>query len=399
MLPRGWRRFKRTVEFFVFGLFDWAALAGRRYSADRCRVALVHVELLGDAFLWLPYAQAMVSALVRRGQIPVVVCETAVHSVLASALPGCEILAIDRRSFLRDAPSRWRMLRALRDLGVSHTYLCSHPRDGITQDAVVRALGAPATGFWNTYADRPVLDRWASNRLYDLLVGAQAGAHVQTHHRALLDAAGFGETPVIPAALPVEPSSPCSDPYWVLAPGASREYRRWPEDRFAALAARVAQHFPQLRCVILGAPAERALGERIASVIGDRALNLAGKTTVPDLIHWIAHAQLVVGNDSAAGHIAAAVGTPSVIVVGGGHWGRCYPYPREAPVRCLPTVVGHPMPCFGCDWQCIHTARTDRPFPCIEQVPADDVIRAVEAILSGLSRPDTPGDAPTLQQG
>ncbi|CAI8832557.1 glycosyltransferase family 9 protein [Methylocaldum szegediense] len=398
MQARWWRRFKRAVEFFIFGLFDRVALVGRKNQPDQRRIALVHVQLLGDAFLWLPYAQAMVSTLVLRGQVPVIVCEAAVRPVLATGLSGCEIVAINKRDFLRCAPCRWRILRGLRDLQASHTYLCSHPRDGITQDAIVRALGAPATGFWDTYADRPAIDRWMGNRLYHNLIKVEAGG-IQTHHRALLKATGFGEVAVMPVAFPNQPTSPCPDPYWVLSPGASREFRRWPEDRYAEVAACVAERFPQLRCVILGSAAECALGERIASILGERVLNLVGKTSVTELIRWITHAKLVVGNDSAAGHIAAGVGIPSVIVVGGGHWGRCYPYPKEAPVRCLPTVVGRSMECFGCDWQCIHTARTDRPFPCIEQVPAEDVIRAVDTMLSAASVPGATSDAPPLQQG
>jgi hypothetical protein len=72
-----------------------------------------------------------------------------------------------------------------------------------------------------------------------------------------------------------------------------------------------------------------------------------------------------------------------VIVAGGGHWGRCYPYnPAEAPVRALPHTVGYPMPCYGCDWICEHTTRTDRPYPCISGVTVDAVWFQVQAALA-----------------
>ncbi len=395
------RRLKRLVEFVAYGLFDCLALLGVSPQPRGQRIALVHVQLLGDAFLWLPYAQALVGALRREGCTPVVICEDGVRAVFATALPGCEIFSVTKHSFLRDPRTRWRSLHGLRRLGVARTYLCSHPRDGITQDAIVRALGAPATGFDAVYADRPAIDRALSRRLYGQLVKTNSGAHVQVHHRAFLQAAGYGGVPVIPVDFPVDPKAPLPDEYWVLAPGASRTFRRWPEQRFAEVALNLARRRPQLRCVIVGSAAERDQAGAIAARLGDSAINLAGQTGVLQLVDWIAHARLLLGNDSAAGHMAAAVDTPSVVVVGGGHWGLCYPYdPQEAPVRRPPVAVGHAMPCYGCDWRCVHTARTDRPFPCIEDVRVEDVFRAVDSLLDrppSAARPA--GQTPALGAG
>lgn len=395
------RRVKRLLEFLGYALFDWAALLGRPPQRGAARVALVHVQLLGDGFLWLPYAQAWVQATTREGQRPIIVCERAVRDVFAAALPGCEIFALDKQAFLRSPRARLRSLRALRALGVGRTFHFSVPRDGSVQDGVVRALGAPAVGFAAEYADRPAIDRWLSRTLYSQLVPPEPNAHVHVQQRKFMQALGLDDSPIAPLRWP-QPTAPTMDaPYWILAPGASRAFRQWPAERFATVAAHLASARPDWRCVIVGTAGERPLAQAIAQRLGDVAINLAGQTDVMALIGWIAHARLVLGNASAAGHIAAAMGTPAVVVVGGGHWGRCYPYdPEASPVRRLPVAVGYPMLCFGCHWYCVHTTRTDRPFPCIDGVTVETVIQAVDAVLGGRTSAGTVStDPPALEAG
>jgi len=384
------RRVKRLLEFLGYALFDWAALLGRPPQCGAARVALVHVELLGDGFLWLPYAQAWAQATAREGQRPIIICERAVRGVFASALPGCDIFALDKRAFLRSPRARLRSLRALRALEVARSFNFSVPRDGSVQDAVVRALGAPAVGFAAEYADRPSVDRWLSRKLYLQLVSPEPNAHVHVQQQKFMQTLGLGDLPATPLHWPPPPAPTMDAPYWILAPGASRAFRQWPAERFAAVAAHLASARPNWRCVIVGTASERPLAQAIAQRLGDAAIDLAGQTDVMALIGWIAHARLALGNDSAAGHIAAVMGTPAVVVVGGGHWGRCYPYdPAASPVRRLPVAVGHRMPCFGCDWYCVHTARTDRPFPCIDSVAVEIVIRAVDTVLGGHASADS----------
>ncbi len=393
------RRLKRLLEFAGYTAFDRLALLGHPPRARHGRVALVHVGLLGDAFMALPYVQALARKLARDGKSSLVVCEQAVREVFAEALPGAEVFALPKKAFLHDAHARWRILQALRAHGAERAYHFWSPRDGILQDAIVRALGAPAVGFEAVYADRPEIDVKLSRRLYSVLVPSRPGVHLGVQYRAFLQALDDGDFPVKPLEWPLQKEPPIEQPYWLLVPGASREFRRWPEQRFAEVAAHVLRRRPDWRCVIVGSAAEQTLGKSITERLGDRAINLAGQTTVLEWVEWIAHARLLLGNDSAAGHIAAAMGTPAVVVAGGGHWGLCYPYDaNEAPVRRLPLAVGLRMPCYGCDWRCVHTLRAARPFPCIAGVTAEDVVRAVDGILEEVQpskAASIPSDAPT----
>lgn len=379
------RRTKRFIEFVSYGVFDAVALRSISVQKEPRRVAVVHVELLGDGFLWLPYGQALINTLTQLGNEVVVVCDHGVKELFSEAFPGCQIMPIPSRDFVRSPRARWAALRQLRGLGVESTFHPSNPRLGIGQDAIVRALGASAIGFAAEISDRPWLDRVCNRRMYKLLVPVDGRAHQNLRQRAYLRASGLDDERIFPARLRLKREKPIGgEPYFVLAPGTSRRYRCWPEERFAHVVQTVMRLRPDWCCVIVGTVDEQSLAERIAARFGHRALNLAGKTSVMELIGLIGQARFVLGNDSAAGHIAAAMGAPSVVVVGGGHWGRCYPYdPTEAPVRSLPITVGHPMPCYGCDWLCEHTLRTDRPYPCIDNITVEAVERAVVQIIGG----------------
>ncbi|MDT0302541.1 glycosyltransferase family 9 protein [Streptomonospora wellingtoniae] len=101
----------------------------------------------------------------------------------------------------------------------------------------------------------------------------------------------------------------------VVHPGAAFAARRWPPERFAALARRLADS--GLDVVITGSAAERRLALEVAHRAGlDEQRVPAGRTTLPELGALVAHAALVVCGDTGAAHLATAYGTPSVVLFG-----------------------------------------------------------------------------------
>lgn len=106
----------------------------------------------------------------------------------------------------------------------------------------------------------------------------------------------------------------------VLHPGAASGARRWPVDRFAAVAAalRAAGH----RVVVTAGPGERGL----ATAVGAEVLT----PDLPQLAALVAGAAALVCGDTGVAHLATAYGTPSVLLFGPtppAEWGpRCGPH-------------------------------------------------------------------------
>ncbi|OAH12708.1 glycosyltransferase family 9 protein [Streptomyces jeddahensis] len=114
------------------------------------------------------------------------------------------------------------------------------------------------------------------------------------------------------------PEAPSSAPGCVVVhPGADSAARRWPAERFAAVARglRAAGH----RIVVTAGAGEGRLGHEVARQAGLPSDDvLGGEDDVPfsRLAALVAHARAVVVGDTGLGHLATALGTPSVVLFG-----------------------------------------------------------------------------------
>ncbi len=105
-------------------------------------------------------------------------------------------------------------------------------------------------------------------------------------------------------------------PVLLLVPGGNRASKRWPAERFAAVARRLRDAHALLP-VITGSPGERELCREIATAIGppvvDAAASGGGLAAVKGLV---ATARLLVSNDTGPRHLAAGLDTPTVVLFG-----------------------------------------------------------------------------------
>ncbi len=126
----------------------------------------------------------------------------------------------------------------------------------------------------------------------------------------------------------------------VIAPGATCSARRYPEGRYAAVAAGLRRAGRAV--VVVGGPKDAARGAAVAGASG--AVSLCGQTDIAALVALLARARLLIANDSGPMHLADAVGCPMVILYAGtdleSQW-----RPRRAPARLLrrPTACS---PCY-----------------------------------------------------
>src|SRR4051794_16431056 len=97
----------------------------------------------------------------------------------------------------------------------------------------------------------------------------------------------------------------------VIHPGAKSVARRWPAERFAAVAHCLVSAGETV--VVTGGPGEEALAARVAA---DAGAQVQLGLSLDELFEVVAAARLVVCGDTGVGHIAAAFGAPSVHLFG-----------------------------------------------------------------------------------
>ena len=121
----------------------------------------------------------------------------------------------------------------------------------------------------------------------------------------------------------------------VIHPGASLAYKRWPPERFAALANRLAEKFEVLWIEQPELPAPDLT----------RAVTRVTPATLASFVRTMRTATLFIGNNSGPMNIASALGCPSVIISGPSHpvWD-----PMWFPERCL-IFRDEALACLPCD--------------------------------------------------
>jgi ADP-heptose:LPS heptosyltransferase len=165
----------------------------------------------------------------------------------------------------------------------------------------------------------------------------------------------------------------------IIVIGAGVTKRAWEPEKFIALIGLMRQHCQQ-PVYLCGGQAEIQAGNFLTNNLPPNSVNnLTGKTSLTQLIDLIAKATLVVTNETGAAHIAAAVKTSSVCILGGGHFGRFAPYPEIQQHK--QTSVYEKMECYNCNWNCKFETLKSEPFPCISNVAVSQVWEAVLHIL------------------
>ena len=100
----------------------------------------------------------------------------------------------------------------------------------------------------------------------------------------------------------------------IIHPG-SKPFKRWPIERFAQLCDRFIEDLGA-NVIIVGGSEEIELGRDIASLMVKKPICAAGKLSLLQTVEIVGRSRLFVGNDSGLMHIAAAIGTPTVVIFG-----------------------------------------------------------------------------------
>ena len=244
---------------------------------------------------------------------------------------------------------------------------------------------------------------WGSDRRRALLTLALADPGRDTHLAAQYDdlaahlggALGLpaggtaGDVPAMPALAPrpdeIEAARRLHERLGVadrntllVAPGARfGPAKRYPPDRFAAAAAAIAG--PRALAIVLVGDDSDLVSTREVAALLPEAIDLAGQTSLAELVGLLALSEGVLANDSGTMHLAAALGRPVVGVFGSSNprWTR--------PLGPHTAVVHHPVWCAPCY---APVCRTD--FGCMLSLAPERLVEAFSTPpVAALARPST----------
>lgn len=381
VLPAGMRR-----RWWMFRLFDlmighWPVFRKQR------GLLVVRMDGIGDMVLFRRSLDDYSAAFgIPASEITVLGCASW-QPIADELFQGYGFHAIDEHAFARQPFYRFKVGLWVRQLAPAIVVCDSYFRRALMADSLVWMSGASekivSLPFVNE-ATRTEFTYYLSQVERVIDTGPYPTHEVIRHYRFLSAVSGKDVTPSPPKIVWPDQDAqlPAGPPYVVLNPGSNEPGRRWPFDNYLEIAQRFLD--AGYRIVIVGGRDERPGDYR--SRFGDRddIFDLIGQTDLPRLLDIMKHAACVVSNDTGPAHLSIALETPTVVVVGGGHFGSFVPYPVEvAP----PNVrfVFRKMECYHCFWRCHKRRSKVDVFPCISGVGHDEVWDAVTELMPSVA--------------
>jgi ADP-heptose:LPS heptosyltransferase len=268
--------------------------------------------------------------------------------------------------------------------------------------------GGPTSAFLTRLSDAQVRVCWAQRQFSSFYnvhvpihfpVAGRIEMHTAEHRLQQLLYTGLPERPLPAAKVYVNPDAAelvrrklaeqgigPDQRYAVIRPGASQANKRWPTERFAAIAQWLRDAHGIATVVNLGPGDEQIAAEvkqRFAATvnaIGNSDANSAGSVIMYSLdlrglVALLAGSSLFIGNDTGPTHIAAALGKKSVVIFGASDSKVWSPWKTEY------RLVENPFPCKECPQGKCESLGISQ---CILAISVDEVRDACEALLAGV---------------
>lgn len=213
--------------------------------------------------------------------------------------------------------------------------------------------------------------REGSSLFYNVRVKGGKEVHAVERYMKIAGALGCDEKDIIfPFALydgkikTIEDIRSGLKDYAVIVPGARWDTKIWAAENFGRIASLLT-----IKSLVIGSRSDVDLAEKVVRSSNGKAISLAGRTSLKELIEIMRNARIVISNDSGPMHIAAGFNVPVVAIFG-----------PTSPVRTGPYGKGHvviksPAECAPCfkkrckDMRCMSAISADMGYEQMKNIP------------------------------
>ncbi|MCX5680931.1 MAG: lipopolysaccharide heptosyltransferase II [Candidatus Omnitrophica bacterium] len=170
-----------------------------------------------------------------------------------------------------------------------------------------------------------------------------------------------------------------TDKLLAIHPGASCISKRWPPERFAEVADRLAQKY-QAKILLVGAGDNQLIAREVLFSTKQPVLDFTGKTSVSHLISILKRCSLLISNDSGPVHLAVGVQTPLISVFGRNQPGLSKT--RWRPLGIFDIALHNQE--VGCEVCLAHNCQLN--FKCLKSITVEHVLQAAEETITKSQR-------------
>ncbi|HKZ81985.1 MAG TPA: glycosyltransferase family 9 protein [Pyrinomonadaceae bacterium] len=335
------------------------------------RILVVRLRSIGDTVLATPSLFAL------KRFLPRVRIDVLLEDWVAPVLEGFEYVDNVLTLKAHSTASRVNVVRRLR---AARYDVAFNLHGGTTATFLTRASGATHRVGYASYRYKRLHNHLAPS---SLLLWGRETAHSVEQQLALLGWTGVPVSDRPPTQLAVTEQAAMSvaariqaknldqsTPLAMIHPAAAFQTKQWAVQKFAEAADKIAKR--GFNIVTVTTPLEAQLARELGRLSSTQMTTFTD-LSLPEVAALAARARLFLGNDSGIAHIAAAVGTPSVVVFGSSNVAHWRPWPK-APAE----IVREEMDCQPCHgYYCEKFAEPE----CIKRVPVERVMAAVDRVL------------------
>jgi ADP-heptose:LPS heptosyltransferase len=169
--------------------------------------------------------------------------------------------------------------------------------------------------------------------------------------------------------------------FCIIFPGAGQSYRVWPAPNYIAVIKYLIKK--DITPLVCGSNNDKKFASAIVQALSNKeVINLVGQTDLLLLAWLLTKSLFYLGSETGILHLAIAVNTPVICLIGGGHFGRFFPYGNEKRNR---IVYDENMSCMRDNWNCARNLPHGEPAPCIKGIRLENVLNEIDSLLNFLN--------------
>jgi len=325
---------RNFFNFLIFLVIDFF-IGLKKENIKPASLLLLRFDSIGDYLLFRKFLR-IIREDERYKNCKITLCGNIIWRELAETLDSDvidEFIWMDRKKFLKSINYKFSFLKMIHTKGFETVINSTYTRELLFGDQIVKTSGAINKIGNSGSPDKKNRVKIFSNNFYTKLIQPASENMFEFYRNKeffenLLEKNSEIENPGIDLTK-LKTYKGLPERYCVVFPGANDPKRRWNVGNFAEICEYLISEY-NLSVVIPLSAGEKQIVEEISGIVkNDRIIDLSGKATLSELAKIIAGCKIVISNDTAAVHFAAAVNKKFLCITSGLYYGRFLPYPES----------------------------------------------------------------------